>query len=298
MQICILGSGSSGNSTLLRLGSRAILIDAGFGPRAILKRLNHTGISLNDIHAILLTHLDRDHFNLNWPATLLRHSIRLYCHERHLYQLYRIPSTSKTPTTPQMLHREKLLFSFQDRSFDIQLSDHRLNINPIRFDHDRAGTVGFRISAADHALAFATDLGRIPDSLIDHFTNTDFLAIESNYDPTMQLASDRPDALKCRIMNGAGHLSNEQAFSAVLNIVEKSDTPPAHIIKLHLSRQCNDPRIVADQYRQHPNLAKRLTIADQFQPSGWLSPDGSRKPIVGEQLQMFTSQSDSSQFAL
>ena len=39
LSMCVLGSGSSGNATVVRTSQGAILIDAGFGPRATAQRL-------------------------------------------------------------------------------------------------------------------------------------------------------------------------------------------------------------------------------------------------------------------
>ena len=72
VEICVLASGSMGNSTVVRSAGGVILIDAGLGPRTTAQRLEGTGLRVADVSAICLTHLDRDHFNLNWTATLVR----------------------------------------------------------------------------------------------------------------------------------------------------------------------------------------------------------------------------------
>jgi phosphoribosyl 1,2-cyclic phosphodiesterase len=130
------------------------------------------------------------------------------------------------------------------------------------------------VDTPDGSLGFATDLGRVPQSLIDAFRDVDVLAIESNYDPPMQRRSARPAMLKRRIMGGAGHLSNEQSFDAVRAIVAASTAPPRHIVLLHLSRQCNAPDIVRAMYFIEPALAERVCITNQYQPTGWLAARG------------------------
>ena len=65
LELCVLGSGSAGNSTLVRGPWGAFLIDAGFGPRTTAQRLSGTGVELAHLQAILLTHHDLDHFNPN-----------------------------------------------------------------------------------------------------------------------------------------------------------------------------------------------------------------------------------------
>lgn len=262
LQLCVLGSGSSGNCTVIRHGDTAMLLDAGFGPRTTAKRLANTGLALDDIQAICLTHLDRDHFNPNWLATLLRQRIAVYVHRRHIYNLYRIDTTKQ-------LHRAGLLHIVDDQRFEPL---DGLTASPVHLPHDRQGTIGFRLQTDGGTIGYATDLGSVPDALIDRFASTDILAIESNYDPQMQIDSPRPEMLKRRIMGNAGHLSNEQAFAAVQRIVDNcSRGGPAHIVLLHRSRQCNCPNLVRRLFARDARFATRLTLTEQTQPTRWLA---------------------------
>jgi len=265
LQLCVLGSGSSGNCSVVRHGDAFMLIDAGFGPRATAKRLDDAGLVMDDIQALCLTHLDRDHFNPNWLATLVRQRIGVFVHRRHVYDLYRVDSTKQ-------LHRAGLLNIVDDQHFEPLAG---LTAAPFGLPHDRQGTLGFRLEADGGCIGYATDLGSVPDALIDHFAGTDILAIESNYDPQMQTDSPRPPMLKRRIMNGAGHLSNEQAFEAVQRIVDNCPLGgPAHIVLLHRSRQCNCPDLVRRLFERDARLASRLTLTEQTQPTAWLAIAG------------------------
>ncbi|XOV75295.1 MAG: hypothetical protein ACFHWZ_18080 [Phycisphaerales bacterium] len=57
----------------------------------------------------------------------------------------------------------------------------------------------------------------------------DVLAIESNYCRDMQVASDRPEFLKSRIMDGSGHLSNDECLDAVHAISPRARGAPAPV---------------------------------------------------------------------
>jgi len=87
----------------------------------------------------------------------------------------------------------------------------RTQIEVTPLPHDDLATAGFLFCHGGIRLGFATYLGRVPTALLESFTDLDALAVESNYDRTMQQASNRPAFLKRRIMGGLGHLSNEQA---------------------------------------------------------------------------------------
>jgi len=133
--LCVLGSGSGGNSTVVRYGSGAMLIDAGFGPRTTAKRLDQAGIEIKDLGAICLTHLDQDHFRPTWMRTLLSHGIQLYLHHWHRRYLDRIEGAKE-------LFRAGLVQLFDDEEFEPVLDVH---VSAIRLPHDDKSTSGFHI---------------------------------------------------------------------------------------------------------------------------------------------------------
>src|SRR5205823_4445181 len=101
-------------------------------------------------------------------------------------------------------------------------------------------------------------------------------ALESNYDPQMQLTSARPWFLKQRIMGGAGHLSNDQALSAIQRILDHAQATntrlPSHIVLLHRSRQCNCPKLVLKLFSKDARIAPRLSLSHQYERTEWLRP--------------------------
>ncbi len=262
LRVCVLGSGSAGNATVVQHGESVLLIDAGFGPRTTTRRLAQTGVGLGDIRAVCLTHLDRDHFNPTWLATLLRYQIKVYAHSRHLPNLYR-------HGLGDQLHRAGLLNMLDGYGFEPLPG---LRGQTIDLPHDRTGTVGYRFDTPAGCIGYATDLGHVPDQLIHRFAGLDLLGLESNYDQQMQVDSNRPAMLKRRIMGPAGHLSNQQAFEAVQRVMDTCPRGgPGHIVLLHPSRQCNHPSLIQHLFTQDPRLASRLTLANQTHPTPWLT---------------------------
>src|SRR5688500_20284605 len=57
----VLGSGSSGNAVLVEAAGSRILVDAGFAPRVLKKRLAHAGVAPESIEAVVVTHEHTDH---------------------------------------------------------------------------------------------------------------------------------------------------------------------------------------------------------------------------------------------
>jgi phosphoribosyl 1,2-cyclic phosphodiesterase len=241
----VLGSGSSGNCSLLRLGDRWIMIDAGFSMKQTKARMRTHGVQLSDVCDVVVTHFDRDHFNPVWCRTFLREGVRVHVHERHVNRAKRAGLD------------ESCIVPFRTA---IQL--HSTTVETIHFAHDALGTVGFIFDTGSVRFGYATDLGRVPQQLLDRFVELDAIAIESNYDTRMQLLSNRPEELKNRIMDGGGHLSNEQSLAAICHIDAESSLQ--HIVLLHLSRQCNSPRIIQDLYLENaPHLCQQLTMTSQ-----------------------------------
>jgi phosphoribosyl 1,2-cyclic phosphodiesterase len=155
--------------------------------------------------------------------------------------------------------------------------------------HDSTGSHGFVISCNGYRVGYATDLGHVPDALIEKFCGLDVLALESNYDPDMEKNSDRPWYLKQRIMGGHGHLSNDQALAAIQAILDRTQATcgpgrlPRHIVLLHRSRQCNCPKLVRRLFAADPRIAPVLTLSHQHERTGWLGAARPRAQHV-EQL--------------
>ncbi len=274
----VLASGSSGNCSVLalRCGDRvkAFLIDAGLSPRRTQQLLGLCGLEFDDIAGVLLTHLDTDHWNSGWTSAWPRRWL-LWLSARHAAFAQRKRLTPRDAVRP-----------FEEAPFEPVPG---VAATPIGASHDELGVTSFRLDVrrgeTGGSIGFATDLGRVPERLIQRLHGVDVLAIESNYCPHMQMASSRPWHVKQRIMGGHGHLSNDQALHAITAIA-----PREHVVLLHLSRQCNDPGLVASL---HAGSDYALTLSAQDEPSRWVSIPARNdpRPVVtvprGEQLEMF-----------
>jgi phosphoribosyl 1,2-cyclic phosphodiesterase len=285
IELCVLASGSAGNCTVLRTPGGVMLIDAGIGPRIAASRLNGTGIKLAEIRAICLTHLDRDHFSLNWVATAVRQRIPIFCHASQVNELLNkvFGADSSGPDARELA---SVLVGFEHAPFE-PLSG--LSFQPVHLAHDHDGSHGFVIEGYDRRIGYATDLGHVPPHLLEAFCDLDVLAIESNYDPEMQMNSPRPAFLKQRITGGRGHLSNQQAFDAVRKVLDRCEQAgqrlPEHIVLLHRSRECNCPKLLRAMFSRDVRIASRLTLSEQFARTEWIRPRHLR-PLAGEQLQL------------
>ena len=253
----VLGSSSSGNATLLSCetpaGPRHLLVDAGLGPRTLARRLEVAGIAPPRLDAIVITHADSDHLRGTWRRTLERDRIHVH-----------VPAAHREEAAREAVPRDLL------RAFATPFEPvPGVRFEPFVVPHDRTGSSAFRISCGGASLGWATDLGRVPPGLLEHFAGIDAIAIESNYDPQMQARSERPDFLKRRITGGSGHLSNRECLEAVRRLAGDRDDRDGlqHVVLLHLSRDCNCPRLVERLWsEQAPMLLDRLRIAHFERP--------------------------------
>lgn len=253
-ELCVLSSSSGGNCSVISVGTgpsrRAILIDAGLSPRRTRALLAQVGLAGVPIVAALVTHLDTDHWNPSW-LTALPDSCTVFMHRSHV---------SRAERHGMLYRRTEVL----PRSADAECEPAPgVYVRTMVASHDDLGVAVFRLRfATGQSLGFATDLGRPSRTVAEHLSGVGVLAIESNYCPSMQAASDRPDFLKRRIMGGSGHLSNEQSAAMVGEI-----KPAGGVVLLHLSRQCNTPERAAAVHGSH---RARLVIARHDGPTPWM----------------------------
>jgi len=244
--MCVLATGSAGNCSVVEVrerGRRRVwLIDLGLSPKRTARLLAERGIALDEVSDVFLTHLDADHCHRAWFARDLWDAT-IHVHEDH-----------RVWAEQRGVRRTRAFgSSFELDSIAVDTS--------LEF-HDEMGVAAFRFRTPLGCLGFATDLGSVTSGLIDTLRGVDVLAIESNYCPRLQERSARPSFLKRRIMGGAGHLSNEQCRRAI-EMIE----PRGHVVFLHVSRDCNEPAIIA---RLHAGADYGFTIATQAGPSRWV----------------------------
>ena len=193
--LTVLGSGSSGNCSLVETPTTRILIDAGFSTRRITQRLAEIGVQPEQIDGILVTHEHSDHScGLNvWSKRF------------------------KTPIYANRLTAEALSKSVTNAAWKIFATGSAFPIGDLEVDsfsipHDAAEPVGYVLRHASREIGFLTDLGFATRMVTERVRAVHTLVIETNHDEKMlQNDTRRPWAVKQRIMSRHGHLSNTAA---------------------------------------------------------------------------------------
>lgn len=232
-----LSSGSNGNCYYLGEKEYGIIIDIGIGVRSIKKRLLSAGIGLESIDAVLVSHDHFDHIRslgtftekMKIPVYTTREVIgafeRHYCTKGYMFGCSRPLEVG--------ISNEIVLPKGEDSIC--------IGVTPFRVPHDATDTVGFHISMGDKKITFITDIGGITEDAVRYASDSDCLIIEANYDVDMLISGNYPHELKMRIMQGNGHLSNEQTAALLQRVTSGGKSRLSKVFLCHLSENNNTP---------------------------------------------------------
>ncbi len=221
-----LSSGSNGNCYYIGNEETGLLIDAGIGPRTIKKRLLEHGVSMDQVHFLLVTHDHIDHIK---GAGMVAQKFYkpVYATEKLHASLDNHPCT-----------RCRLSGCVRKTVAGEPSTYNGVTFTPFTVPHDATETVGYFIDFYGVKFTFLTDLGAVTDDVIKYCRMSQVVIFESNYDLDMLLGGSYTPELKVRIVQGHGHLSNEQAASAVKRFYHKG---LSHLFLCHLSENNNTP---------------------------------------------------------
>ena len=227
LRYCSLFSGSSGNCTYVGTGEGGVLIDTGVSARRITTALKERDIDPASIRAVLLTHEHSDHVS----------GLRVL-HKQFHWPVVASQGTLDALVANDQVSAEQSLYMLP---LNRTLSIAGLQITPFATPHDSRECYGYRLDTTDgRSLAMTTDLGYIPQSVLDAIVGCRFIHIESNHDPEMLRNGPYPPWLIQRIRGCGGHLSNDECAAVLPRLVEAGAT---RIVLAHLSEHNNTPAL-------------------------------------------------------
>ena len=223
------GSGSSGNCYFLFTENDGLLVDAGVGVRTLKKHFRDFGLSLSQVHHLLITHDHADHikcvgslshdYSLPVYATAKVHEgiDRNYCVSR------KVDAASRRYIEPGVA---------------IRLGD--FTVTPFTVPHDSSDNVGYMIETADSNICIITDAGTVTDDMAAYISRAHYLILEANHDREMLMNGNYPAHLKVRISSSTGHLSNAECAEAIAN---HAHDHLRQVWLCHLSEENNHPEL-------------------------------------------------------
>ena len=255
MEFCSLGSGSSGNSFIVKNNQTVLMVDCGFGLKETIDRLERFKLNPSKITAILLTHE----------------------HEDHVKGAFRLANKFQIPIylshgTYQMSHKKindgyKIKFELIN-NFDSFMIDNIL-VSPMPVPHDAREPLQYRFDYKDKSIAIITDLGKITKHVVQKLSRINLLVLEFNHDEEMLRDSDYPASLKKRINGEYGHLENKESLKLLASI---SHSDLAWVIAAHLSEKNNKIELVKKMIFEIVDKHKsNVGVIDQDLGLEWIS---------------------------
>ena len=225
LNITILGSGSSGNSALIRAGDTRLLVDAGLSAKQLRLRLEAVGVEPESLDGILLTHEHGDHTR-GIEVFCRKVSVPIYCTARTKMVLVDGMKTEKS-------------WKVIPSGGEFEICGLKMRSFPVA--HDAVDPMGFVIDDGESSIGIVSDVGFVTSLMVEAVKGVNTLFVEANYDE--QLLFDdtkRPPSIKQRISSRHGHLSNEQSADLVVRAATDS---LERVILGHLSSDCNTAEI-------------------------------------------------------
>lgn len=226
MRFCSLGSGSSGNSTLVEasqgITSTRLLVDAGFSARELTRRLARAGCTPAELDALFITHEHGDHIGCAL-AFASRHRLPLMM-SRGTWRA--VGSADFDPALLRIVKSGEI----------VALGD--LELRPFAVPHDAQELLQLTLGDGAARLGLLTDLGCAPDDVAAALAGCRALLLECNHDEALLRDGPYPPSLKKRILGSHGHLSNAAAADLLARCRHAA---LGDVVAAHLSERNNSP---------------------------------------------------------
>ncbi len=246
IQLCSLNSGSNANCYYIGNSHEAVLIDAGLSCRETERRMKVSGLSMEKVKALFISHEHTDH--ITGMAGISKK--------------YRLPVfvTNDTLRNSNMPVDKNLVNPFKHgRSVRIG----QLSVTPFNKSHDAADPHSFMVSGHGVNTGVITDIGFACKRVIKYFEQCHAVFLESNYCDDMLTNGSYPWHLKKRISSDEGHLSNAQALELFMHY---RSAELQLLILSHLSKNNNRPELVEKIFRPHAGKTT-IHIASRYEAS-------------------------------
>ena len=255
MQVSILASGSTGNTSLITTGQHKILMDAGLSGKKIKNLLADVGVDINEIDLAFLSHDHSDHSS--GLGVLMR-------------RYPKIDAFANTGTWDYLIDTNKIGKLPVEQINTIEPGQTKtlgdLTVTAFATSHDAAEPQYYVFESGGKRVAFLTDTGYVSENVEGEIKDADAYMMEFNYDTMMLREGPYSWSLKQRILSDVGHLSNEEACQALVDVV----TPKTkHIFLAHRSQHNNTEYLAHDTAKEmlidgDANLSSDVKIIDTF----------------------------------
>ncbi len=223
VRVCVLASGSRGNSAFVATEKARLLVDAGLSRKETYARLASIGERPERLDAILISHEHSDHISgLRLLAVDLKSPIYI------------------SPATRDALRWDGQIDSIVHFTAGEKFTVGDIEVTPFSIPHDAVDPVAFTLEAEGIKFGLVTDLGYVPEIVKQHVQGCHCLIFESNHDLEMLKVGPYPWYVKQRLMSRQGHLSNRATAQF---LTQDFDGQARILVLAHLSETNNHPEI-------------------------------------------------------
>ncbi len=243
MKVCVLSSGSKGNSTYIETENHKILIDIGTSCLYVEKSLKEIGVESKDIDLILITHCHIDHVN-GLKVFLKKYNPKVYISDIIL----------KEANLTSMPYNYISLNDIKD-----------ITISEIALSHDVKDIKGYIIEENNSSMVYITDTGYVNEKYFDIISNKNLYVFESNHDVLKLMNNPNyPHSTKIRILSDKGHLSNKDSAYYLSKLIGNKTK---YVILAHLSEQNNTEQLALNSLlevlNKKNNIIPNIAVAKQ-----------------------------------
>lgn len=229
MKVCVLSSGSKGNSTLVITDKVKILIDLGTTTSYVEAALNNLNVDVKEISHILITHSHADHIK----------GLKVFIKRYN-------PVILVTEDMKNVLEKELGNFRYEYYE-DKKALIGDLTVNVIKTSHDAEESIGFVLTNNNSSMVYITDTGYINQKYFKILSNNNLYVLESNHDIKMLMDGPYPYYLQQRVRGDKGHLSNKQASDYLCKFIGDNTRK---IVFAHISEHNNSYEKVIETFNE------------------------------------------------
>ena len=229
MKVCVLSSGSKGNSTLVITDKVKILIDLGTTTSYVEAALNNLNVDVKEISHILITHSHVDHIK----------GLKVFIKRYN-------PVILVTEDMKKVLEKELGNFRYEYYE-DKKAIIGDLTVNVIKTSHDAEESIGFVLTNNNSSMVYITDTGYINQKYFKILSNNNLYVLESNHDIKMLMDGPYPYYLQQRVRGDKGHLSNKQASDYLCKFIGDNTKK---IVFAHISEHNNSYEKVIETFNE------------------------------------------------
>ena len=225
MKVCLLTSGSIGNTIVIEHEEESILIDCGITFKKFGELISQTSLSIDKVKHILVTHEHSDHIK-GVGVTSRKLSLNVWSTKKTADAIYE----------KGILKESDPAVNYVEKYKEYEISGFR--VTPFPLSHDANDPIGYIVERDEKKVVCLTDTGYVSREVMKAIKDANLYIIEMNHNVEMLHMCHRPWPLKQRILGDYGHLSNEDGayvFSKVMSDNTK------HVFLSHISQEANLP---------------------------------------------------------